>query len=361
MRQNPGSRFVVMLGPHALAVGLALLPTLAAAAEPEPKTFRDWVAGCDNLKRCTALSLPPEEAPTIAYLRLERAAGSGAATELVLRLYDERDAPPKSLQLSLDGAAFPIGGKPVLAGADGDTLSLSFRPAEAAALIEAARKARQLTVSAPGLTASVSLSGAVAAMLWIDEQQGRLDTTSALIRKGGGGTHVPATLAPPVVTAMPASGRLSEKDGKALAAALREQIRQRDSDLCDDGEALVASDEAWPLDGERRLVGIGCSNGAYNLTTGFWLVEGDNVAAAKPVIFPQGEEDEENMLTNAGFDPKTGRLAFFSKGRGIGDCGAAGGYAWTGSAFVQTELSVMGECRGIGLEDWITLYRSTVK
>ncbi len=37
------------------------------------------------------------------------------------------------------------------------------------------------------------------------------------------------------------------------------------------------------------------------------------------------------MLINSDFDPKTGQIGFFAKGRGIGDCGSSGGYAWTGS------------------------------
>lgn len=34
---------------------LAMLPALALAAMPEPKGFRDWMAGCDNLRTCAAL------------------------------------------------------------------------------------------------------------------------------------------------------------------------------------------------------------------------------------------------------------------------------------------------------------------
>lgn len=360
MWDNTKSNIAGKLKLHVLMAGLALLPVVATAAEPEPRTFRDWMAGCDNVKRCTALSLPAKEPPPLAYLRLERAASPGAVTELVLRLRGEWESPPRALQLKLDGEAFPVSGRFVPTGGDGDLLSLTFRPQEAAALIEAARKAARLTVSGPNLTAHISLSGAVAAMLWIDEQQGRLDTRSALIRKGSR-KQASAALALPVVSAKPASGTLSEEAAKALAASLRAQIKQRDSDLCEDDEPLVASDQAWSLDGARRLVGLGCSRGAYNLTTGFWLVERDDVAAAKPVIFPQGEGDQNNMLTNADFDQKTGLITFFSKGRGLGDCGEMGGYAWTGSGFVQSELSVMGECRGIGSEDWITQYRSTAK
>ena len=360
MLRSAGNRLPDRLKRYALAGGLALLPALASAAAPEPKTFRDWVAGCDNLMGCTALSLPSEAADPIAYLRLERPAGPDGAVSLVLRLRGDWKKPPAALQLKLDGSPFPAGGGTLPAAADGDTVSLTFPPAEIEALVAAARKATKLSVAAPGVKADISLSGSVAAMLWIDEQQGRLNTTSALIRKGSG-TSTPAAPAAPIVTAKPASGTLSDKDAKALAAALRKQIKQRDADLCEDDEMLVAADAAWPLGGERRLVGLACSRGAYNLTTGFWTVERSDVAAAKPVVFPQGDGDAKNMLTNADFDTKTGRLDFFAKGRGIGDCGAAGSYAWTGATFALTGFSMMGECRGVGLDDWITLYRSAAK
>lgn len=344
----------------ALAGSLALLPGLADAATPDPKTFRDWMAGCDNVKTCAAVSLPAEAADPIAYLRLERPAGPDATASLRLRLRGDWKTPPRTVQLKLDGAAFPAGGKPLAVTADADLATLIFSATDTAALIEAARKATKLTVTTSGLTGSVSLAGSVAALLWIDEQQGRLNTHSALIRKGAA-TAVPAATPLPVIVATPASGALSEKDGKALAARLRKQIGQRDADLCEDDEMLVAADEAWPLDGERRLVGLGCSRGAYNLTLGFWTVELSNVDAAKSVVLPQGDGDAKNMLTNADFDPKTGGLSFFAKGRGLGDCGVAGSYAWTGSGFVQTALSMMGECRGIAPDDWITLYRSAAK
>ena len=60
-------------------------------------------------------------------------------------------------------------------------------------------------------------------------------------------------------------------------------------------------------------------------------------------------------------DPQTGRIDYFARGRGIGDCGATGGYAWTGTGFALTAFSMMGECKGIGPNDWITLFRSEVK
>ena len=45
MLRSAGNRLPDRLKRYALAGGLALLPALASAAAPEPKTFRDWVAG----------------------------------------------------------------------------------------------------------------------------------------------------------------------------------------------------------------------------------------------------------------------------------------------------------------------------
>lgn len=360
MRRSAGSRIPDGWKGAVLGAGLVLVPVLACAAEPEPKSFRDWMVGCDNLKSCTALSLPAEAADPVAYLRLERSAGPDMPAELTLRLRGDWKTPPRAVRLKLDAVPFPAGGKAMPAETDGDMLSLTFKPAEVTALVEAARKATKLSIAAPQVTAEISLSGAVAALLWIDEQQGRLNTTSALIRKGSG-TNVPAAPGLPVVIAKPASAALSEKDGKALAAALRKELKQRDPDGCDDDEALIALDEAWTLDGTRNLVSLACSRGAYNVSNAFWMVERDDAKTATPVVFAQGDGDAKNTLVNAEFDPKSGRINFFAKGRGIGDCGASGGYAWTGSAFVQTDLSLMGECRGIGSEDWITLHRSQIR
>ncbi|MGX1785878.1 DUF1176 domain-containing protein [Bosea sp. NPDC055332] len=360
MRHNAGNRFPERLKSLLLGAGLLTLPSLALAAGPEPKGFRDWMAGCSNTWSCTALSVPSEGADPTAYLRLERPAGPDGAVTLVLRLRGDWKKPPLAVQLKLDGAAFPAGGKAMPVTADSDLASATFQPAEITAFIEAARKATKLQVTAPGLSAEVSLSGAVAALLWIDEQQGRLNTTSALIRKGSA-TNIPPAPAAPVIMAMPASGSLSEKDGKALAAALRKQIAQRDPDQCEDGEMTTKLDTAWRLDNRRSLVSLTCSLGAYNASNAFWIVENGAVAAARPVNFERNEESEKNVLVNGEFDPRTGRLDYFAKGRGIGDCGAAGGYAWIGTGFALTGFSMMGECRGIGSDDWITLFRSEVK
>ncbi len=359
MPRSAGNRRPDRLKGSALGAALALLPTLALAAAPEPKTFRDWMAGCDNVKTCAALSLPADAFATVAYLRIERAAGPDSAPRLALRLRGESKKPPTTAQLKLDGSPFPPGGKSLPLGSDGDgeVATLTFSAEDTAVLIEAARKATKLIVTAPGVTGSISLAGSVAAMLWIDEQQGRIGTTTALVRKGANAT-VPPAPALPVVTAVPAPPMLDKKAAAPQAALMRAELKKRAPDACEDASDLAESDSAWALGNKRMLVALSCSRGAYNLSSSFFIMPENEPGKAAPMRFPNGEGNDGNELTNASFDPRTGHLAFFSKGRGIGDCGVSGGYAWTGERFEQTELAMMGECRGIVPDDWITLYRS---
>jgi hypothetical protein len=349
--------------------GAALVPTLSlglsgfAMAAPASKTFRDWITGCDNLKSCTALSLPAEAAEQVAFLRLERPAGQNGAANLSVKIRAEKLKAPLSADLAIDGAPFPAAGKRIAATViDEETATIALSPDETEALFAAARKATKLTVALAGKSYDVSLSGSVAALLWIDEQQGRLNTTSALIRKGAG-TAVPATPPLPVITAKAASQpAIAPKTVKALTVALRKQLRRLDPDQCEDApDDLPDAEGAWPLSGGERLVGLLCSRGAYNLSTVFWILPGSDVAKARKAQFPQIDGKPDNMLVNADYDPATGQVSFFSKGRGIGDCGASGTYAWTGSGFVLARFEAMDECRGIASDDWITLFRSEVK
>lgn len=349
------------LSAAALAIALSLPCPASAAAES--KTFRDWIAGCDNLKSCTALSLPGEIGDEIAFLKLERPAGPDGATRLTLKVRAEKLEAPLVLTLALDGAPFPASGRRwPIKSVDDETAEITLSPADTEALVAAARKATKLTVSMADKILDVSLAGSVAALLWIDEQQGRLNTTSALIRKGAG-TAVPAAPALPVIVAKGAAApAMPAAAAKALTTALRRQLKRLDPDLCEDAPEDVAdADSVWPLSGGARLVGLFCSRGAYNLATGFWIVPGSDVSKARKAQFPLPDGGRDNMLVNADYDPASGQVSFFNKGRGLGDCGVTGGYAWTGAAFALTAFSEMGECKGITADDWLTLFRSEVK
>lgn len=343
------------------ALGLMLVLATPAQAQIGPiKTFRDWVAGCDNTKSCTALSLPNETDDEIAFLRLDRPAGPEGAPTLALKLRAQKLKKTFTIALALDGAPFPAGGQPLQAtSVDGEVAEVPIPPAEAEALIAAARKATTLTASIESSTFKVSLAGSVAAMLWIDERQGRLNTPSALIRKGTNGT-APAAPPVPVIASRPAAGKpLSKAEAAALIKAMRTETNRREPDTCEDTpDGLSDADGAWALDGTLRLVAIACSRGAYNVSSQFWLVTGRDVAKARPAPFEGDTSKTSSELVNADFDPKTGQISFYAKARGLGDCGSSGSYGWNGQRFAVLQWSEMSECRLLPGDDWITLFRS---
>jgi hypothetical protein len=353
------------LGPSIVAVATLMLclSGAASAASPQSKTFRDWIAGCDNLKSCTALSLPGEVGEPAAFLKLTRPAGTAGEPRLELKLRAEKLPSTLAITLTVDGAAFPAAGKRWTAtSVDGETADITLSPAETQALIAAARKADKLGVAVADRRFDVSLAGSVAALLWIDEQQGRLDTTSALIRKGPGATSPAAPALPVIVAKGTAAPAIDGKAAKTLTTALRNELKRLDPDLCEDApEDIADADSVWPLGGGARLVGLLCSRGAYNLSTGFWIVPGADVGKARKALFPQFDGKPDNMLVNADYDAGSGQISFYNRGRGMGDCGASGNYAWTGSGFAMTAFQAMDQCRGIISDDWITLFRSEVK
>ena len=173
-------------------IALALLAAAAAIPQPtELKLFKDWTVGCDNGLSCQAVALMPEDMP------------EGSAT-MSLSRGPEADAAPV-VRISLEGAAS--------LAADGRKLDARLAAEDGAARIEAAgvpavlaalRSAARLAVlNAQGeKIGTVSLAGASAALLFIDERQKRVGTTGALVRPG----QAAPTLVPP---ASPRTGRSS--------------------------------------------------------------------------------------------------------------------------------------------------------
>lgn len=357
------SRGPALAGLFLLLAG-ASMPALAAT--PASKVFRDWVAGCDNLGACAARSLPADGADQIGFLKLERPAGPAGGMTLSLEFDGEKLPKAAAVTLTLDGAAFPAPGKPLTAKTlDAGAASVTLSEADAIALIAAARKAQKLEARFAGKTYTISLAGAVAAMLWIDERQGRLNTVTALIRKGPNAAEtVPAPEQTPVIAAR-ATAALPSPDAatvKSITSRLRQSLKAKDPDGCEDPTpGMPSGDAVMPLSAMLRLVTLSCSAGAYNFGTGFWLLQGSDVAKAQPVVFPEPGGDGSNVLINADYDPKVGEISFFAKGRGIGDCGNSGRFAWTGERFMLAALTDMPECRGIGPDNWLTLFRSEVK
>lgn len=339
----------------------ASAPTGRPAAEVGAmRSFRSWEAACDNTRTCTLFGFagPEGETPELAFIRIERAGTPDAGPAIILaggEWTGEEQASEAVLQASVDGGRGVA--VPVTGGEFGPYYAGELRGAEARALVAALRNGRTLTLAIRGFPpGAVSLDGAAAALLWADERQGRVGTTTALARPG----NRPMTAQPPAPPRVRAVRPLGGEVKEPAALLRRPEVAACQAEQPDSAIAEVTGAR---LTAELVLWEIPCGAGAYNQTTAFYFSDaaGGGLRPA-PLGEPKGEGDlPANQAVNAGLDPMTGQIAAFNKGRGIGDCGSEQAWAWDGARFVLVHERVMGRCEGVGVDLWPMLHRADVR
>ena len=336
-----------------LAVTLATVqPSMAqGASAPGPlKSFKDWVIGCDNLRSCAALGLAPEDEMG-AYIKIAR--DGAAADQPIVSFTVSLDDTPQaaSLALAIDGKPVP-GLAPLTANVDGAFVTAALSPAEGRSLIAALKPAKAMTLemhdgAKPAVTFNISLSGSTAALLFMDDFQGRVGGVTALARAGS----APAS-AVPSLPAMPAIKALKMTE-LAKAPPPPKGVKPDTDSGCETTDIT-----ATELSGGKTLWAA-CSNAAaYNTVYGMWLAAGSTVTKAN---FPAPESDDPATLTNPGLSEDGYTLTSFAKGRGIGDCGEISEWAWDGTRFRLVDLTLMDTCRGVMPDDWPTLFRAKIE
>lgn len=321
--------------------------------------FQDWAVACDNLRHCEAqgyFSQSGEALPVM--LDLRRAAGPGAPVALALHFGT----------IAPDGgetaAPAPRAGQPVLiqAGALKLTLVPAGRPGEPVtqlplasaqipAVLAALRQAESLEARQGALRWRVSLKGASAALLKMDDLQGRIDTPGALARPGSRPeAAVPAPAAVPLISAQPLPAQ-PPADDAALRARLSKAVRALPgvTDACPLlGEPdETGSGEVWHLADGRVLVSLDCWRAAYNAGAAVWIGRSTPPHALQEVGFAALPQDEPPPRRWGWFNQPTGlslertpdgllRAHAAAKGRGIGDCWSTSEWVWTGQHFALT-------------------------
>jgi hypothetical protein len=337
---------------------LALLATAVAPHQPGPRpgkleTFRDWTVGCDNGRACHATSLMPEGEIADQPLTMSIKRGPAARALPEIRVHG---GDGKALRLVADGRR--LGAR--LRAEEDDWRVEDEGVAETLAAVRSARAIR-VEDGRGRPVGSVSLAGASAALLYIDEGQKRLGTVTALALTGprpASAVPPPPTL--PRVASAAAPGAHGFRVGEDRIAALRKQAE------------CIPEQKDWPgygseqevLDANRTLILLGCGAGAYNYNSIAYLARrrgpAIEIVLARFDLPPtSGEGDDPLMLVNAGWDAKQGLLTSFAKGRGLGDCGVGNDYAWDGTRFRLVRQIAMGECRGS--MDYITTWRAVVQ
>jgi hypothetical protein len=326
-------------------IGLALLVVVATRPVPVPlKVFADWTVGCDNGRACQANALQPEDDFDALTIIIARGAEANARTDISFKTDLMAVA-----ALSVDGRKLSI--RPALL--DG---FLSIRAEDVGAFVDAVKPAKRLgLIDARGEEVGhASLAGLVAALLYMDEQQKRVGTVTALIRKGAA-INVQRPPALPVI-ASPATPKLPPR--MLSKADIAGDIGSLD---CEPDASHEAAPTYARLDARTTLalLLLPCGQSAYNFFSHALLI--DERGRVRPAGFdaePAMGDENDNSVVNSEWDARTRLLTVYGKGRGLGDCGVSQSYAWDGQRFRLAEQAEMGECRG-GV-DYITTWRATV-
>ena len=327
-------------------VALGFAGSAAAQATPATATFRDWLAACGNDGACVAFGKPREFGP--AWVRVEMGAGPQAEPRIQFGYPDWSDGEQTPrFSVAIDGVDLRtttnIDGLPALTG-HGAREAL-------------ARMARgsSLTFDGGADPTEVSLSGASAALLWIDERQGRLDTPSALIRRGARSDRsVPAAPPLPRLRAAPPVSQ-SGLEGRPLPPMLAATATVREC-LADE-ELAGTPPTAHRLGADLLLWTIPCFRGAYNFGSVLWTTRDDG-SDPRPLALTNARGEAVTEIVNGGYDPATRQIDAFAKGRGIGDCGVAQRWLWTGQGFELLDESGMDDCFGVRSDYWPVLWRA---
>lgn len=136
---------------------------------------------------------------------------------------------------------------------------------------------------------------------------------------------------------------------EVIAAGLAEA--DCDADAENDGRDGPLDVEA--LGGGLELVAVNCVRAAYNFTQIFFVVDPGVPGSARLLSFEQPGGDGEMTVTrslfNAYYDPDARTMSESYKGRGVGDCGTVGRWAWNGRGFELKEYWSKPDCDG---EPW---------
>jgi len=333
----------------AALAGLVLAGPAAAAGI---KTIHDWTGVCDNVGDCTAFGFSPEGADNDAYVILRRAAGpAGSPTlEIVFGATDKET--DQTFRVEVDHK--PVAGLGAVRAQGGENgARATLGGAQAGALIAAMKNGGELELVSGGQDlVGVSLAGSAGMLVWIDDQQGRLGTVTALGKPGAKpASAVPPSAAVPVVAVAPPASQagVPEHAPKGMTRGIED---------CDNA-STEPDDTIARLAPGVMLWAPECSMAAYNMSTAVFV--GDERGRSVKRVFlpaPPGSDQKGGygIIVNAEFDPKTQTLSQFDKGRGVGDCGVDDKWVWDGKAFQLLRETIMPECRGLLPDDWPALY-----
>lgn len=300
-------------------------PALLGAA-PLERRFQDWLLVCDNVRVCRA-----QVTGNDGSLMIRRDPGPAGAILIVLDGQEPSDGPsiPALESIRVEGGAAPGGWR-----LDREGESAKLEGAAALAFVRAAANARTIGYRAGTETRAVSLAGLTAALLAMDEAQGRAGTVTATIRPGPHpAAAVPPALPVPVLwVPRPATVPVPRNFAAAVRRSHGAALRRAD---CETSEHATSQDSAVALSRTEMLVFLGCR--LYNTSFGTLLLRAPRAdpRRARVVLLPQipaEDNDASGVQSNLEWDPRTAILSAGSHSC-AGTCGGRSQWTFDGRSF----------------------------
>ena len=362
--------------------------TFPAFAE-DFKQFKDWLVACDNLRTCTAIGVLPEEKQTEPwFLKITREGLPDSPIHISISIYSSENLvvkPNTKLKLIFDTPDSPIIETEEFSSKDTGSSTANLPLSENQNFITSLHKAK-LTYIASTLPIKgsviknvvdkksndqifIPLSGAVAALMFIDEQQKRVGTATAFMARGSKpNSIIPSLPVMPVVEAKPMHVGNTEKlslpkEVKVAFEKVRSEYFKNDIEEIKESEKACTGDLIRILfSKDVTLWGICLDSGAYNIIYSFFLEENGKV---RPAVFkiPHGARRDlmdmgKGILINSDVSKNGLVLNSYYKGVGHGGCGESGDWVWDGKQFQLLQFKIMPQCSGILDDDWLLLYRA---
>lgn len=336
-----------------------LLFAASLQAEPLQKIFSDWQITCNNQNTCVARNIPGDNA---LVMTITRHAGANDRPLLSIdygnRYTGEQKGGALKDNLLLNGqrlrpdlkhwevsdhhlaTAHTISIDEFLAQVmDADTLQLLYRSG-----------------------ANISLHGLKAALLLMDDVQGRVNGMSAWVKRGERGMYdvPPSPSVPEITPPRRAPLPLTREETAGLLDFGTWRINTETCSLDSQRREVRVS----PLTDQKALLLISCEMGAYNVIDLAFEVSRTVPYVAKGLSLtlpftPPNRSEKQLELINAEYDVDNSTLLTFSKGRGLGDCGVATRWQYNGREFVLAEYAEEQTCDAWhGSDDWPTLWTS---
>jgi hypothetical protein len=307
------------------------LPAPASAqrlgAAPVERRFGDWLLVCDNTRVCRAQVTGQDGS-----LMIRRDPGPSGLIRVVLDGQEPTGGTsiPDIASIRVVGGVAPGGWR-----LDRAAESAKLEGPAALTFLWAIAPARTLSYRASGEAHDVSLTGLTAALIAIDEVQGRAGTVTASVRPGSRPvTAVPAAPPVPVIwVPQPSTAPVPRGFAASVRRAHAAALRRAD---CETTQHARSQDRAVALNRTELLVFLGCR--LYNTSFGTLLLRAPRAdpRRATVVLLPQtpGEDggESDGVYSDLEWDARTAILSTGSHSC-AGSCGQRSQWTFDGQAF----------------------------